>query len=313
MKRLFLVILSLFSLSFAMAEVGERVIVGAERLAEYGHLLAGRRVGVLTNHASRVGRAHLVDTLLANGVDVTVIFAPADGFRGDGTVTKGRESHLGITIKTIHSAPKANDVFACDVILCDLESSGVRGEALTSLYLLMGVCADLEVPVVVLDRTLPGGRSVDGPIPESRYSTSGEVLPLPLVYGMTLGEAARMINGEGWLTGGAKCLLTVVPCVNYDGECECGKALQLMARGLAVEVAVVTENGQIDLSGVIEAYVASENREEFFVGEEFNYQLGASYAKDMVEQGYTAAEIHTMWRTDVERFQSQRAPYLIYK
>ena len=312
MKRYFLAIIFLFSLSLASAQVGERGVAGAERLSEYTHLLEGRRVGVLANHSSRVGSAHLVDTLLASGVDVTVIFAPADGFRGDGMVSKGRESHLGIAIKTLLAAPKANDIFACDVIVCDLHSTGMRGEELTALYRMMGVCADLEVPVVVLDRPVQGGRVVDGPIPESRYCASGDILPLPLVYGMTLGETARMINGEGWLAGGVKSPLTVVPCVGYGDERERVDSVELISRGLAVEVSLVNEEGVIDLSAVVEAYANRNAEEEFFIGEEFCRQIGASYVRDMIELGYRAEEIYAMWRADAERFQSQREPYLIY-
>lgn len=313
MKKYFLSIIFLFTLTFAMAEGGERVVVGAERLADYSHLVDGRRVGVLANHTSRVGSAHLVDTLLANGVDVTVIFAPSDGFRGDGKVVKGRDSHLGVAIKTLRSAPKANDIFTCDVILCDLGSAGVRGAELVALYSMMGVCADLNIPLVVLDRPLKSGRVVDGPILEARYYTSSEMLPLPLVYGMTLGEVARMINGEGWLTDGVKCPLTVVPCVGYDDEQKCVESVGLTARGLAVEVPIVNEMGEIDLSAVVEAYAARNAEEEFFVGEEFVRQIGASYIRDMVEQGYTAEEIEAMWRGDTERFSSLREQYLIYK
>ena len=292
------------------AEEGVRLICGAERLAEYSHLMEGRRVGVLANHASLVGNRHLVDTLLSCGVDVTVIFTPSDGFRGDGAPS-GRDSYLGIPIKTLHSAPKANDVFGCDVVVCDLQDGGVRGSAVEALYRTMGVCADLQVPVVVLDRPLDNKRVTDGAIPEQRYCTAYQIPPLPLVYGMTLGEVARMINGEGWLSGGSKCPLVVVPAVG--GTDASATPITIAARGVVVDVVISNERGEIDLSGVIKSYTESENRAEFFVGDEFNRHLGVSYARDMVEQGYTAPEIHTMWRPDIERFILKRAPYLIYK
>ena len=295
----------------ASAEEGVRLTIGAERLAEYSHLIEGRRVGVLANHTSRVGSTYLVDTLLSCGVDVMVIFTPSDGFRGEGTPS-GRDSHLGIAIKTLHSAPKANDIFGCDVVLCDLQDGGVRGSAVEALYRTMGVCADLEIPFVVLDRPLANGRVTDGAIPEQRYCTACQMPPLPLLYGMTLGEVARMINGEGWLSGGRKCPLTVVPAVGWSGEVSTTPA-SIVARGVASCVIITNERGEIDLSGIVGAYSESENKEEFFVGEEFNRLLGVSYAKEMVEQGYTASEIHTMWRPDIERFFALRTQYLIYK
>ena len=315
MKKYFLAIIFLFSLSLVSAEVGERVVVGAERMVEYGHFLEGRRVGVLVNHTSRVGTTHLVDTLLANGVDVTVIFSPATGFRGEDVVVAGRDSYLGITIKPLFSAPKTNDVFGCDVILCDLQCGSVRCEEFVALCRMMGVCAYLDVPVVVLDRPLMGRRGVDGAIPELRYCAEGDVLPLPLLCGMTLGEVAQMINGEGWLADGAKCLLTVIPyvgCVGYDVDQEPMEPMSLMACGLAVEVPIVNEEGSIDLSAVVEAYANRDAEEEFFIGEEFCRQIGASYVRDMIEQGYAADVIEAMWSADTERFQSRREPYLLY-
>lgn len=288
----------------------ECVVVGVERLAEYRYLLEGRRVGVLANHTSRTAHTHTVDTLLASGVDVTLIFTPEGGFRGDG-VERRRDAYLGIEIVELTQQPKSNDVFRCDLIVCDLQDEGVRcSQAIVALRRLMQTCADVGVPMLILDRPNPNGSRVDGAIIEEPLRRAGEDLPLPLVYGMTLGEVARMINGEGWLTGGVKCPLTVVPCLNYNRLNN--ESSEVLSQGLCVEVPIVV-GGEIDLSQVVKAYAERHSDEPFFIGEEFDIMIGASYVRDMVEMGYTAEETEAMWRGDVERFGEQRAKYLIYE
>lgn len=207
-----------------MAQKEERVVVGAERIGDYIHLLEGHRVGVLTNHTGVVSKTtHLVDTLVGRGVDVRVIFAPEHGFRGDRAVGEhvpsGRDAYTGIEVVSLYGAgrkPKANDVFGCDVVVADLQDVGVRFYTyLSTLYLMMQTCADVGVELVVLDRPNPNGMIVDGPIIEEQYRSFVGMLPIPVLHGMTLGELARMINGQGWLGEGRKCRLTVVPCLNY--------------------------------------------------------------------------------------------------
>lgn len=290
------------------------VVVGAERLSEFRHLLEGRRVGVLANEKSRIAEGLLIDTLLASGVDVTLIFAPEGGFRNDG-VERMRDSYMGIQVLTLTDLPKSNDVFRCDLIICDLQCSGVRSAAeVGALYRMMQVCATVDVPLLLLDRPNLNGGCVDGAIIEAPLRRGAEDLPLPLLYGMTLGELARMINGEGWLTGGIKCPLTVVPCEDYErGESGGESTVVPLSRGLCVEVPIVNERGEIDLSLLVAAYKKRNTTEEFFVGEEFDWQIGTSYVRDMIEMGYTAAEIESMWSADIERFCREREEYLIYE
>lgn len=325
MKRSFLTIVLLFLWGVvavsAATPCGDAFVEGNRRIADYIHLLQGKRVGVLANHTSRINDTHLVDTLLSVGVDVKLIFTPEEGFRGDGVV-RHRDSYMGIEIVNLTHQPKANDVFRCDVVVCDLQDVGVRTSSpLVALVRLMGVCADIGVPLIVLDRPNPNAPCVDGAIVEARYRTTEEVLPLPLLHGMTLGELARMINGEGWLSGGAKCPLTVVPCLQATKEptttAECGTSepsFEVISVGLAAKtpIAIVQGANGIDLSGVVEAYRESGMAEEFFVGEEFDRVIGASYVRDMIMLDYSAPQIHSMWRGDVERFKAQRTPYLIY-
>ncbi|MBO5806517.1 MAG: DUF1343 domain-containing protein [Tidjanibacter sp.] len=215
-------LLTIFSLR-AQSEQPEEIIPADKRLPEYIHLLEGRRVGVLTNHTAVVDGVHLVDTLLHSGIDVKLIFAPEHGFRGTADagehIASSRDAYTGIEIVSLYGSsrqPKANDVFKCDVVVVDIQDVGVRFYTyLSTLYLMMQTCADVGVPMLLLDRPNPNGMYVDGPIIEEQYRSFVGMLPIPVVHGMTLGELARMINGEGWLRDGVKASLTVVPCLNY--------------------------------------------------------------------------------------------------
>lgn len=317
MKNIFLTIL--FVLLGAVAtnaqEPSEPMHSGDERLPEYLHLLQGKRVGVLANHASLVEDRHLVDTLLSVGVDLKLIFAPEEGFRADGVVRQ-RDTYMGIEIINLTHRPKANDVFRCDVVVCDLRDTGVRTSApLRALVRLMGVCADIGVPLVVLDSPNPLGRGADGVIVESQYRTSEDVLPLPLLHGMTLGELARMVNGEGWLREGTKCPLTVVPYVQTTEEATEQSTYPIFSVGLAQRVPIVSGQVEvaIDLLAVVESYANRNAEQEFFMNEEFDMQMGTRYVREMIALGYSAEEIERVWRGDVERFIVQREPYLIYE
>lgn len=288
----------------------EPIILGDERLPEYIHLLQGKRVGVLTNHTAIIDSIHLVDTLLKSGVDVKRIFTPEDGFRGDG-MGRHHDSYSGIEVVALDQEPKANDVFGCDVVVFDIQCIGV-GEcsALVSLMRMMQVCADIGVQFVILDRPNPFGNVVDGPIVEPQLrGKSG--LSLPLMYGMTLGEVARMVNGEGWLRGGAKCRLIVVPCLGY-GNYVLSENTEVIAAGLCMDIPIVSNNS-IDLTQIVEAHRLRADNEEFFVSEDFDKQIGANYVREMIVLGYSAEEIEQVWRDDVERFVVKRKPYLIYE
>ena len=120
-----------------------------------------------------------------------------------------------------------------------------------------------------------------------------------------------MVNGEGWLAGGVKCPLTVVPCLNYNRH-HYDSTVELLSRGLSVEVSVA-EGGDIDLTEVVSAYIKHTAKEEFFVGEEFDRMMGTGYVRSMITLGYTAEEIEGVWRSDAERFATQCKPYLIYE
>lgn len=222
MKRFLTLVILALSLLGCRSLQGQ-IVVGDERISEYLPLLQGKRVGVLANHTSVVGGVHLVDTLLNLGVDVNMIFAPEHGFRGTKSagehVDSSRDAYTGIEIISLYGSsrtPKANDVFRCDVIVVDIQDVGLRYYTyLSSLYLMMQTCADVGVPMIILDRPNPNGMYVDGPIIREQFRSFVGIIPIPIVHGMTFGELAGMINGEGWLEGGRKCNVTVIPCQGY--------------------------------------------------------------------------------------------------
>lgn len=196
---------------------------GAERTEEYVPRLLGKRVGLVCNHTSRVQNQRLIDTLLAVGVDVVRLFTPEHGLRGaadaGASVAHGKDSVTGIAIVSLYGRsrkPSAKQLEGIDVLLFDMQDVGVRCYTYVStMHYVMEACAGAGVPVVVLDRPNPNGFLVDGPVLRAKYRSFVGMHPIPWVHGMTLGELARMINGEGWLEGGVKCKLEVILCENY--------------------------------------------------------------------------------------------------
>ena len=203
-----------------------QVITGAERTGLYLPMLQGKRVGVVTNNTGMIGNTHLVDSLVAFGVNVKTVFAPEHGFRGDAdagaNVSTYKDSKTGIDVISIYGSnvkPKAADIKALDIVVFDIQDVGLRYYTyLSSMHYVMEACAENGVELIVLDRPNPNGFYVDGPILEKKHVSFVGMHPIPTVHGMTLGELARMINGEGWLPGGERCRLTVVPCLGYTHQ-----------------------------------------------------------------------------------------------
>jgi uncharacterized protein YbbC (DUF1343 family) len=198
--------------------------VGAERTAQYLPLLQRRRVAVVTNATGMIGSVHLVDSLLALRVNVVKVFAPEHGFRGTADageqVQDERDVRTGLPIVSLYGAnkgPTSRQLADVDVLLFDIQDVGVRFYTyIGTLHYVMVSAARNNKPLVVLDRPNPNGYYVDGPVLDTAYRSFVGMHPVPLVHGMTIGEFARMINGEGWLGGGLRCELTVVECVGYD-------------------------------------------------------------------------------------------------
>ncbi len=225
MKNLLLPLVALL----VCAPVSARdVIVGAERMNAWLPLVEGRRVGVVTNHTGTVAGRHLVATLLARGVRVELVFAPEHGFRGTAAagehVDSGRDAATGLEVVSLYGTnrkPAPGQVRRCDIVLFDIQDVGCRFYTyLSTMHLVMEACAAEGVPFVVLDRPNPNSpMGVDGPLLDTeRHRSFVGMHPIPVLHGLTLGELARMINGERWPAGLRQCDLTVIECEGWTRD-----------------------------------------------------------------------------------------------
>ncbi len=204
----------------------EKVYPGAFRIKEYLPLLKNKRVGMVVNQTSTIHQTHLVDSLLQLGVNIEMIFAPEHGFRGDHSAGEHVKSTIdaktGIDIQSLYGnkkKPSADIMSKVDIVVFDIQDVGVRFYTyISTMHYVMESCAENNIPFIVLDRPNPNGHYVDGPCLKTEYKSFVGMHPVPLVHGMTIGEFAGMINGEGWLDGHKKCNLTVIPCVGYDHQ-----------------------------------------------------------------------------------------------
>ncbi len=218
--------LSLLLLLFAVpAQASGDVVVGAARPDQYLPILKGKRVALLSNHTGTVGDKHILDLMLENGVNVTTLFSPEHGFRGTADagehVNSSVDAATGIPIASLYDGkrrgPAPEVIDSIDIIVCDIQDVGLRYYTYYCTMLeLMNSASQHGKEFLVLDRPNPNGMYVDGPILDMKYSSGVGRLPIPIVHGMTLGELAKMIVGEGWLKDNEKGLtLHVVPCLNY--------------------------------------------------------------------------------------------------
>ena len=210
------------------AAAPEAVIEAAQRTEAYFPLLQGKKLALVANQTTVVfndGRAvHLADSLLAAGLELVKVFAPEHGFRGQADagekVQDGMDVQTGLPIVSLYGAnrkPAPGHLEGIDMLVFDIQDLGVRFYTyIATLQLVMEACARDGVPIVVLDRPNPNADVVDGPVMEPEHTGFLGMTPIPLAYGMTIGEYALLINGEGWLEGGAKADLTVIPLENYD-------------------------------------------------------------------------------------------------
>lgn len=202
------------------------VKTGAERMEAYLPLLQGKRVGLLVNQTAVVGTSHVVDTLLKSGVWIAKIFSPEHGFRGQADAGEklgnSTDSATGLPIVSLygqHRQPDSRDLADVDVLIFDLQDVGTRFYTyISSLQELMEAAAAHHKPLIVLDRPNPNGFYVDGPVLDTAFRSFVGMQRIPVVHGMTVGEYARMLNGEGWLKGGVHCELTVITCENYTHD-----------------------------------------------------------------------------------------------
>ncbi len=200
------------------------VIVGAARTDQYVPLLKGKRIALLSNQTGMVGDRHVLDIMLENGLNVTTIFSPEHGFRGTADagehVSSSVDEKTGIPIASLYDGkrqmPSDETMAKFDVIVTDIQDVGLRFYTYyVTMVNLMDAAAAYGKEFVVFDRPNPNIMTVDGPILDMKLKSGVGRLPIPTVYGMTMGELAQMVNGEGWLKEGKKVPLTVIPCENY--------------------------------------------------------------------------------------------------
>lgn len=205
---------------------GTQILTGADQVDQYVPLLKNARVGLLVNATSMIGDRHLVDVLIGKKIDVKVIFAPEHGFRGDADagqeISDSKDKATGIPIVSIYGkkkGPDGADLEQVDVVIFDVQDVGARFYTyLSTLKYLMEACAAHNKLLLILDRPNPNGHYIDGPVLEEAYTSFVGILPVPVVHGMTLGELALMMNGEGWLKDKAQCMLKVISCARYNHQ-----------------------------------------------------------------------------------------------
>jgi uncharacterized protein YbbC (DUF1343 family) len=215
---------NLFSQNIDKKNSLPQIITGAERISEYLDFLKGKNVAMVVNQTSLVGKVNLVDTLVSLGVSIKAIFGPEHGFRGDADagahVGNAIDKKTGIAVISLYGKkqkPSADDLKDIDVLVFDIQDVGCRFYTfLSTLHYVMEACADNGKTLLLLDRPNPNGYYVDGPVLEIKYKSFIGISPLPVVYGLTLGEYATLAKGEKWIENGDKLDLKVVTCSNYD-------------------------------------------------------------------------------------------------
>ncbi|WP_179367574.1 exo-beta-N-acetylmuramidase NamZ family protein [Winogradskyella forsetii] len=229
------------------------IVVGANRTAAYLPLLEGKRVGIVANQTSVIFKEtvhikleapkilsgqhkplettvelneHIVDSLLKRKINIRKVFSPEHGFRGTADagelVKDGKDTKTGLHIYSLHGKhkkPTKAQLENIDIMIFDIQDVGVRFYTyISTLHYVMEACAEQNIPLVILDRPNPNGNYVDGPVLEKKHSSFLGMHPIPLVHGMTLGEYAKMINGETWLNKGITCDITIVEMEHYNHE-----------------------------------------------------------------------------------------------
>ncbi|MFO8129624.1 MAG: DUF1343 domain-containing protein [Bacteroidales bacterium] len=239
MHKFFLTVLLIFmftgvlsqdtTVSFPDLVPCDKITPGSEQVHRYLPMIRDKRAGIAANHTSLVGKTHLVDTLLDLNIAIEKIFAPEHGFRGildaGKNIRNSRDRISGIQIISLygkHYKPTQRDLRNIEIMIFDMQDVGVRFYTyLSTMIYIMEACAENDIPLIILDRPNPNGFYIDGPVLEKEFRSFVGLHPVPVVYGMTLGEYARMANGEKWLAGNLQCDLTVIPLTGYNHKMIC--------------------------------------------------------------------------------------------
>ncbi len=200
------------------------IITGAERTEIYVNSLKNKRVGIVANQTTVIGKTHLVDSLLSLGIEVKKVFSPEHGFRGTASagehVKSSKDIKTGLPIVSLYGKnkkPTKEQISDLDVIIFDIQDVGARFYTyISTLHYVMEAAAENGKKILVFDRPNPNGFYVDGPVLNPKFESFVGKHKIPVVHGLTVGELAKMINGEGWLKNGIKCELEVVKSLNYE-------------------------------------------------------------------------------------------------
>ena len=217
-------------LSFTSASCQKQITISAANIDAYIPILKQKKVGIVAHQASVISSAkstiHLVDMLKKNDVNIQKVFAPEHGFRGTADAGEKIEDRVDsktqlpvISLYGKNRKPSKDQLKGIEIMVFDLQDVGVRFYTyLSTLHNVMEACAENNIPLIVLDRPNPNAHYIDGPVLNLEHKSFVGMHPVPIVYGMTIGEYAQMINGEKWLTNSIKCDLTVIPLQNYTHQ-----------------------------------------------------------------------------------------------
>ena len=208
------------------SEKETRILTGADQTEKYLPLLNGKRVAIMANPTTVIGSTHLVDSLQKRGVNIVKVFGPEHGFRGNASagvhVADETDPVTGIPVISLYGSknkPSKQDLADVDILLYDLQDVGCRFYTnINALARLMDACYENGKEMLILDRPNPNGYFVDGPVLDMKFKSGIGMFPIPIAHGLTVGEFAQMVNGEGWLSNKVKCPVTIIPVANYTHD-----------------------------------------------------------------------------------------------
>ncbi len=338
----------------------EMLMSDSSQLSTFNFQLSTSKVAVVDNQTSIVGNTHLVDTLLAKGIHVTKIFCPEHGFRGTAEagahVDNSTDPRTGLPIVSLYGKnkkPSQVQLADIDYVIFDLQDVGCRFYTyISTLHYVMEACAENNVQLIVLDRPNPNGHYVDGPVLDTaHYRSFVGMHPVPIVYGMTIGEYALMINGEHWLKSGMECRLTVVPMQGYKRDsvgyelpvppspnlrnahaialypslclfegthCGVGRGtgwpFEWVTYGTdTLDLRQMQVPGRFDLQYLMEMYQRVPKGKFFLKNNFFEKLAGNGDLRHQIESGMSEEEIRSTWQPALDKFMKTREEYLIYK
>lgn len=215
-----------YFITFVLITPVYAITPGINNLQKYQHLLRGKRIGIVANQTSVVENLSSVDYLMNNGLNIIHIYCPEHGFRGTAdageSIDNSRDQLSGLPITSLYGKnkkPTTEDLKNVDIMIFDIQDVGVRFYTyISTLHYIMEACAEQNIPLIVMDRPNPNAFYIDGPVLKAEQRSFVGMHPVPIVYGMTIGEYAQMINGEGWLANQKQCILTIIPVSNWSRD-----------------------------------------------------------------------------------------------